>query len=67
MHTKINIVQVISSAIANVEYRLKVHEIELINNYISKAGISFKGKEPLIISSIINILDNSIYWLEFLK
>lgn len=66
-YKKINIVQVISSAIANVEYRLKVHEIELINNYISKAGISFKGKEPLIISSIINILDNSIYWLEFFK
>lgn len=65
VYKKLNIVKTISSAIANVEYRLKLHNVELVCNYKGKEGITFYGKEPLIISSIINIIDNSIYWLEF--
>lgn len=64
-YKKLNIVKTISSAIANVEYRMRIHEVELVSDYKAKEGINFSGKEPLIISSIINIIDNSIYWLEF--
>lgn len=66
-YKKLNIIQTIDTAILNVQFRLKLHEITLIDKYKEKIGITIKGKEPLIISSVINIIDNSIYWLDTFK
>lgn len=60
-----NIVDVINQALFNTEYRLASHKIDVIRNYESFKGTkSIKIAKNLLIGSIMNILDNSIYWLQ---
>ena len=53
----------ISQAVFNLELRLKVHKIELVR----RSGVrdfQLKCSRRLIISSIMNLIDNSIWWLD---
>jgi signal transduction histidine kinase len=53
----------ISQALFNLELRLKVHKIELVR----RSGLrdfQLKCSRRLIISSIMNLIDNSIWWLD---
>lgn len=46
-------------------YRLMLHEITVIDNTVNlKEDIEVKFTEKLLIASLSNILDNSIYWLD---
>lgn len=46
-------------------YRLALHNITLVNNTVNlKDDIKVKFTEKLLIASLSNILDNSIYWLD---
>lgn len=57
--------ELISDALFYVQYRLKAHEIEIIESYLSfKGNDNLLCNRRLVISSILNIVDNSIYWLE---
>lgn len=53
----------IEEALFNVEYRIKTHDIKIIieNNIDESIFVS----ENLVISMIMNIIDNAIYWLEY--
>jgi signal transduction histidine kinase len=57
--------KLISSALSNVSYRLKIHDIKIIKNY-EKLTIDPKidCSRRFILSSILNIIDNSTYWLD---
>lgn len=57
--------KVVSNALWNVEFRLKAHNIEIIRAFESNKDFSTKIKcsESLITGTIINIIDNSIWWL----
>lgn len=55
---------IISQAIFNNEYRFDVHDIELIDNYSMKKDTKIRCYNNYVLMSIINIIDNSIYWLE---
>jgi signal transduction histidine kinase len=48
----------------NVDYRLKVHRIEIINKVNSKSDFKIKCSRRLIVGAIMNLIDNSIWWLE---
>ncbi|MGA2907559.1 MAG: sensor histidine kinase [Terracidiphilus sp.] len=53
----------ISQALFNLELRLRVHKIELVK----RAGLRdfhVKCSRRLIISTIMNLIDNSIWWLD---
>jgi len=54
----------IKQAEFNVEYRLKVHGIETIRQFDSKSDFKIKCSRRLIVGAIMNIIDNSIWWLE---
>ena len=54
----------IDDALFNVKYRLKVHNINLICEY-KKTINNVKCASNLVIGTIMNIIDNSIYWLEY--
>nr|WP_199156683.1 ATP-binding protein [Pedobacter sp. ASV2] len=57
--------EVIDQALTNTEYRLASHKVEVIKAYKNyKGGIKTKIARGLVIGSIMNIIDNSIYWLE---
>lgn len=56
----------IEQAIFNMEYRFRVHNIALIKHYENfQSNISVKCARNLVINTIMNIFDNSIYWLEY--
>lgn len=54
----------VANAIANCKHRFKYHNI-IIENGFEKSKSSFKIKctRRLIISTIMNLIDNSLYWL----
>jgi len=61
----VNISQVINQSLFNTEYRLESHKIEIVAEYKNYQGSkTLKVAKNLIIGSIMNIIDNSIYWLD---
>lgn len=59
-----NVSDILDGAIFNTEYRLIAHKIQLIKKYSTKKDIKIKCSKRLLLGAIINIIDNSIYWLE---
>ena len=54
-------------AVFNVDYRLSAHKIKLINDCTKENDFHVKCSRRLILGAIMNILDNSIWWLEVKK
>lgn len=62
----VNVSELIDDSLFNVKYRLKVHEIDVIRKYQDrKVGNHIKCASNLVIGTIMNIVDNSIYWLTY--
>lgn len=62
----VNVSDLIDDALFNVKYRLKVHEIEVVSSYRDKDRQEIiKCASNLVIGTIMNLVDNSIYWLEY--
>lgn len=63
--TKEDIIKVIEQSLFNVDYRLKAHGISIITDFKqSKLDTEIKITRNLIVSTIMNVIDNSIYWLD---
>lgn len=60
---------VITNGLWNIEFRLKAHGVQIIRNYedAKKFDTKVKCSDSLIIGTIINIIDNSIWWLNYGK
>jgi len=57
--------KVINQAIFNTEYRLLSHKIKITKQYLnSKINPKTKIARSLFIGSLMNVIDNSIFWLE---
>ncbi|MBP7792610.1 MAG: ATP-binding protein [Candidatus Goldbacteria bacterium] len=65
---KEDLIKIIDQTIFNMEYRLKYHKIILQKEYQNYKG---DNKIPvvrnLMLNSIMNIIDNSIWWLDYSK
>ncbi|TKB96651.1 ATP-binding protein [Pedobacter cryotolerans] len=61
--------KIISNALWNVEYRLKAHGVKIIRAFEEEKMFATKAKcsDSLITGTIINLIDNSIYWMSFGK
>jgi signal transduction histidine kinase len=61
-----NLKNVIKQALFNVEFRIEEHEVEIIDSYSDYEGLAnVICAKNLIIASIVNIIDNSIWWMEY--
>lgn len=62
-----NLTKIIDQAIFNIEYRLGKHSIDVIKEYsdLPKELAIVKCSKSLLLSTILNILDNSIWWLKY--
>lgn len=61
----VDISQIIDQSLFNIEYRLNSHKIDVNKAYENYNGTrKVKIAKSLIIGSIMNVIDNSIYWLE---
>ncbi len=64
----IEVSELIDDSLFNVKYRLKVHEVDVETKYQErKNNIYIKCASNLVIGTIMNIVDNSIYWLTYAK
>lgn len=65
--TNENVINVINQALFNTEYRLFTHGIKLNKKYLENPtikNIRCKIARNLLIGAIMNLIDNSIYWLD---
>jgi len=59
-----SIIEIIDQALFNTEYRLNAHGIDLVKAYQDFSGtIKVRLSKSLMIGSLMNLVDNSIYWL----
>ncbi len=62
---KDNIKQIIEKSLFNTEYRLKAHKVTIEKSYQYFTGNNIvKISRSLAIGAMMNVIDNSIYWLE---
>lgn len=55
----------VTDALFHVQYRLKAHQVQIVDEFSDYRGDSMiKCSSRLVIGSIVNLIDNSIYWLE---
>lgn len=61
--------QVVRQALWNIEFRLNAHGVEIIKSFdqVKPFGTQVKCSDNLVIGTIINIIDNSIWWLNYGK
>jgi signal transduction histidine kinase len=63
---KEDLAKLIEQATFNVEYRLEAHKIEVEKDFLKyKNSMKADCSRDLIIGTLMNIFDNSIYWLEY--
>ncbi len=56
--------KIIDQALFNIEFRLGAHKLEIIKAYKTSKDYQVNVARSLIIGTVMNIIDNSIYWLE---
>ncbi|MBO4752498.1 MAG: sensor histidine kinase [Bacteroidales bacterium] len=62
-----SVVNIVNQALFNTEYRLEAHNIVLTRKYNDNGqvrGLRCKMARNLMISTVMNLIDNSIYWLD---
>lgn len=65
---KEDIIKILDQAIFNMEYRLEYHKIKVTREYQNYQGDkSISLVRSLVLNSIMNIIDNSIWWLDYSK
>ena len=60
-----NLIAIVDQSLFNTEFRLKSHSIETVKAYKNYKGQQkIKIAKNLLIGSIMNVIDNAIYWLD---
>jgi signal transduction histidine kinase len=63
---KESLAELIVQALFNVEYRLRVHGVDIVMDYDKPlANPKVKCAKRFVINNIMNIIDNSIWWLNY--
>jgi nitrogen fixation/metabolism regulation signal transduction histidine kinase len=57
--------QLVNKALFNIEYRIEAHNILINKDFLKyKKNTSIQCSKKLIIGAILNIIDNSIFWMD---
>lgn len=64
-----DLVDITRNAVNNVAFRLKAHNIHVVRAFDKPKNFDVKAKcdQSLITGTIVNLIDNSIWWLEYGK
>jgi hypothetical protein len=60
---EVAISELMEDALFSIEFRLRKHEVNITKAYLEKEDLMLKVSKGLIEGIIINLIDNSIYWL----
>lgn len=63
--TKLDLKVIIEDSIFNTEFRLKAHKIELVRSFDKAKSVKIKCSLNTLVGVLLNIFDNSIYWLNY--
>jgi len=65
--SKEDLIEIIDQALSNIQYRIKAHGLEIVRKYKERINLNttIKCSSNLIISTIINLTDNSIWWQNY--
>jgi len=65
--SKEDLAEIIDQALSNIQFRIKAHKIEIIKHYNKRTKVNtvVRCAPNLIISTIINLIDNSIWWQNY--
>jgi hypothetical protein len=63
----VSINTLMEDSLFSIEFRLRKHKVNIIKSYEKKGDLTLKVSKGLVEGIIINIIDNSIYWLEVAK
>ena len=60
---------VVTNGLWNIEFRLKAHKVEVVRGFEDEKDFATKVKcsDGLIVGTLVNIIDNSIWWLNYGK
>lgn len=62
---QVDLKKTIKGAFFNNSYRLKAHQVQLVEDYSGfKENCTITCSKRLILGALTNIIDNSIYWME---
>lgn len=61
----INVESLINEALFNMEFRMEAHKITVIKDFPTLEGPDIVCARGLVIGAILNIIDNSIWWLGY--
>lgn len=64
---EVSINTLMEDSLFSIEFRLRKHMVEIIKAYEKNGDSTLKVSKGLVEGIIINIIDNSIYWLEVAK
>lgn len=65
---KLNLKKIIDQSLFMVDFRLFAHDVKVDKRYEEADYIyKIRGNDKLIVSSIINIFDNAIWWLHYAR
>ncbi len=65
---KFSVASLIKQALFNMEFRLKTHNVKIIEDVSNKAGnTTVPIARNMVLGVLMNIIDNSIWWLEYSK
>lgn len=63
--SSVSIIEIINQALFNTEYRLESHDILVVKSFKKYKGTTkINVPKNLLIGSLMNLIDNSIYWLD---
>ena len=55
--------ELVAVALRAIEYRFSHHGIEVLNGFSSASDFTVTARRRLIVGALLNLFDNSIYWL----
>ena len=57
--------RLVRQSLFNTEYRLKYHSIRVVNGFATRGkDFEIRCTRRLLIATLMNLIDNSIYWLD---
>jgi signal transduction histidine kinase len=67
--TKGDLVKITRQSLSNIQFRIKAHDIQIINMFEERGDIntSISCAQNLVTSTIINVVDNSLWWQEYAR
>ncbi|MHC9509828.1 sensor histidine kinase [Kangiella sp. M94] len=66
---RVDLITVTRHALSTIKFRIKAHDVEIIDQYLERKNLNttISCAKNLVTSTIINLVDNSIWWQQYAR